>query len=725
MPGAGGLPLPLGVKQSIFAPEERAAVYDLFKRYARHLDQAGLYDPNLLSHRYLALAEPRYDFVVIDEVQDITNVQLYLILKTLRTPRNFLLCGDSNQIVHPNFFSWSRVKSLFFDNPGLAGNREIIRVLHANYRNAPAVTSLANRILSLKQARFGSIDKESNYLVRSVGKTQGEIRLLPDSDRVKRDLDARTARSTRFAVVVMHPHQKQEARRWFRTPLVFSIQEAKGLEYESVILLNFISSEERAFDEIANGVEGEAVERESLTYRRAGDKRDKSLEIYKFFINALYVGMTRGVRNLYIVESRHEHPVVRLLQLQSFGSEVSLEQQESSIEEWQKEAHKLELQGKQEQADAIRQDILQEKPPPWPVLDRDRFLALRDEALPEPNKKKRLLTFECALINQHYPTLNELGSVGFKPVRQPEEKSLKILYRNHYPAYEMKHIGGGVLRDVEQYGVDHRTVFNLTPLMVAVRIGNVALVETLTDRGANPLLVANNGLNALQMCLQTAVLNRRYARARAATIYPLLLQSVSIQTESRLIKLDDHLMGLFILHLMFALFHRQLGGRLQPFTARDICEYVQHLPAAILPERRKRQGYISSILSGNEVRREARYNRRLFLRVRHGQYVVNPDMKLLLGEEWTPVYSLLRLEDMTVAPPLPSFTEKPVGDASTVLDATVASIFRERGTDPYWVHFREWRVRELQDELRGEIASQQGRRLHRSPPQYGQEREAE
>jgi predicted ribonuclease YlaK len=45
------------------------------------------------------------DFIVIDEVQDLTNAQLGLVLATLNKPGHFVLCGDSNQIVHPNFFS--------------------------------------------------------------------------------------------------------------------------------------------------------------------------------------------------------------------------------------------------------------------------------------------------------------------------------------------------------------------------------------------------------------------------------------------------------------------------------------------------------------------------------------------------------------------------------------------------------------------------------------------
>ncbi|MGB1270717.1 MAG: UvrD-helicase domain-containing protein [Endozoicomonas sp.] len=293
--------LQLGVRQSIFNEVERPRVYDLFEKYLKHLDKEALYDTNIISHSYLEKVWPRYDFVVVDEVQDITNIQLFLILKTLRTPGNFILCGDSNQIVHPNFFSWSKVKSLFFEQRDLTDQGEIIRILQSNYRNAPMVTEVANRILKLKQARFGSIDKESNYLVNSIGDHPGQLQLLADSKAIKQDLDSKTALSTRFAVLVMHPEQKASARQWFSTPLVFSIQEAKGLEYDNIILYNFVSDEEKAFREIAAGVDPAALDKDTLEYARARSKQDKSLEVYKFFINALYVAITRAVSHLYIV----------------------------------------------------------------------------------------------------------------------------------------------------------------------------------------------------------------------------------------------------------------------------------------------------------------------------------------------------------------------------------------------------------------------------------------
>ncbi|MEF8833646.1 MAG: hypothetical protein V5A42_02160 [Halofilum sp. (in: g-proteobacteria)] len=345
--------LALGVKKSIFDENERPAVYDLFEKYRAFLAQHNLFDPNITSHGHLALVEPRYDFIVVDEVQDLTNIELYLILQSLRSGGEFILCGDSNQIVHPNFFSWSNVKSMFFKEQDLTGTGAAMRVLYSNYRNSSVVTEGANRILKLKHARFGSVDRESNYLVRCAGQETGRLQLLDDSEAVKQQLDQGTARSTHVAVLVLHAEQKEAARRWFNTPLVFAVQEAKGLEYDGIILYGFIAGAEKAFREIAAGVDPDALEREELAYARAKDKHDKSLEIYKFYINALYVAVTRAVRNIHLVEADHGHPLLKLLQFDRCTGEVAVEAEESSLEEWQREASRLESQGKEEQARAM------------------------------------------------------------------------------------------------------------------------------------------------------------------------------------------------------------------------------------------------------------------------------------------------------------------------------------------------------------------------------------
>ncbi|EDN68881.1 Ankyrin [Beggiatoa sp. PS] len=411
--------LDLGIKQSIFAVEERPLVYDLFERYLEDMRDQGYHDSNIISHAYLEKVKPSYDFIIVDEVQDLTNIQLQVILKALNEPTHFILCGDSNQIVHPNFFSWSKVKSLFYHQKVKGGPPELIRVLNTNYRNSPQVTQAANNILKIKNTRFGSIDKESNYLVQTNVDTDGKIALLADDKRLLQQLDQKSRLSTHFAVIVMFPEQKAQAKQHFKTPLVFSVQEAKGLEYENIILYHFVSSDEARFQEICKNVTSEDLKIEALTYARVKDKSDKSLEIFKFYVNALYVAITRAICNLYWVETNPKHRLFNLLDLQAVTGDLdNLPQQESTLDEWRKEAHKLEMQGKQEQAEEIRHQILKQKVVPWEIFQGNTLAKLRHKAIEEGHKKSKLALFEYALVYNEMALLEQLAQVGFKPAKK-------------------------------------------------------------------------------------------------------------------------------------------------------------------------------------------------------------------------------------------------------------------------------------------------------------------
>lgn len=638
--------LKLGIKQSIFQPEERAQVYDIFEKYLEFMREAGYYDANILSYEYLSEVEPRYDFIVVDEVQDLTTVQLQVVLKSLHDPHNFLLCGDSNQIVHPNFFSWSKVKSLFYEQKGYSGPAELIRVLNTNYRNSPQVTAIANTVLKIKTNRFGSVDKESNYLVQSNAHNSGTVILLQEEAKLVRELDQKTSRSTRFAVIVMHPEQKILAKQQFKTPLVFSIQEAKGLEYENIILYNFVSAEQDRFREITQGVVPEDLQGDELRYARAKDKSDKSLEIYKFHVNALYVALTRAVKNIYLIESTPKQRLFDLLELKESHTGLDLEAYQSDLEEWRREAHKLAMQGKEEQAEEIRNQILQLKEVPWQVLTGEAAERLHQRAIDENNKKAKLLLFEYALVYHHRGYFNDLIKADFKPARNPDN-GIKQLNQKYYTIYNVKHTHG-IMRQVDQYGVDFRNEFNQTPLMIASRLGNELAVDTLIEAGANTDLVNNAGFNAFQIALEQACKDEEFAKKKLAPIYRLLEpDNTTVQTGGRLYQLDNRLMEFLMLNVMMALFYIRLGdkiSRTDAFSSGDFVEVLETFPSHIVPERRKKRQYISSILSKNEVNRDDKYNRRLFLRVKRGHYIINPKLSVRAEGEWRAIYDLLDVE---------------------------------------------------------------------------------
>ena len=337
----------LGVRQSLFpAGPARTAVHGLFGRYVAWLNESGRYDLNLVAHAWRPLAESVYDFLVVDEVQDFTNAQLALILTTLKTPKNFLLCGDAHQVVHPNFFSWAAVRALFWQGPAAEEvGSEQISVLRANFRNTQSVTDVANRLLRIKQARFGSIDRESSFLVECASDQAGSVQLLAGKDATLRDLDTRSRASVHHAVIVLRDEDKPAAREHFRTPLIFSVHEVKGLEYPHVILFNLISGARADYAEICRDVSLADLAKENLEFRRARDKTDKSLEIYKFYVNALYVAMTRAVETLVLAESDMRHPLLSLLNLKEDKGGLSGATHTSTKQEWALEARKLGIAG--------------------------------------------------------------------------------------------------------------------------------------------------------------------------------------------------------------------------------------------------------------------------------------------------------------------------------------------------------------------------------------------
>ncbi len=675
--------LHLGQRQSLLASAAREAAHALFGRYRQWLAETGQYDLNLVAHEWRPRAQPTYDFVVIDEVQDLTAVQLVLVLACLKAPGQFLLCGDSNQIVHPNFFSWATVKTLFWQGlAGQAAQHQQLHVLQANFRNTEAVTELANRLLKIKQARFGSIDRESNFLVQSTSAEPGEAVLIQARDAALRQIDAATRASARHAVIVLRDEDKPAARAQFRTPLVFSVHEAKGLEYPHVVLLNIVSGQRAAYAEVCDGVAPQDLQRDELDYRRGKDKSDKSLELYKFYVNALYVAMTRAVQSLTLVESDTGHPLFGLLGLRP-GEARTGATQASTKEEWAQEARKLELQGKQEQARAIRETFLQAKPVPWTPWNRAFIESLATKALDRgnPSTKQKQTLMDYALWHGQQVWIEQLADANFQPARslapngdfgwigaasidygwvadQARQQQLALravsaARQRHLQPYLAKKFKD-ILRLCDVHGVDHPSPVGATPLMLAARAGNAALVEALLAKGAEPKAEDEFGLSAWQNAVNRAIEDPEFAQSAWASIFDLLAPAViDVQVDGRLFRIERHQGEYWVLTLMLAGLKTQwstCAARAEMhwkfeagYFAEQLHQVLTGLPDRLWHEKRRKRSYLNQVLARAEVDSGYKPARKLWARTRNGHYLPNPAMQLRRGEGWQPVYEALEL----------------------------------------------------------------------------------
>lgn len=682
----------LGVRQSLYPDgKPRAAVHQLFEKYRTWLKEERLFDLNLVSHAWRSKTEPRYDFIVIDEVQDLTSAQLALVFAALKTKDHFLLCGDTHQIVHPNFFSWAAVRALFRhtnadESPEIAGQGDIA-ILQANFRNTQAVTSLANRLLKIKQARFGSVDRESNFLVQCASGVTGAVQLLKSDDKVLRTLDASSRASVRYAVIVLREEDKAAAREWFKTPLVFSVHEAKGLEYPNVILFHFVSGNRAAFAEVCRDVSPADLAGDELDYRRARDKTDKSLELNKFYINALYVAMTRAIDGLTLVETDTQHPLLQLLDLKA-GAEVTATAAASSKDEWALEARKLELQGKQEQATAIREKFLATRPTPWTPWSLETLRDWLPKALDprNPSTKTRQTLLSYALWHGQGAYVEALAGANFEPAKMLTHNG-RLLARDTYfyregrltkfldvPGFTddprnplgratravtaanerllrpyLERSVKTVMQECDLYGVDHKTYSGATPLMLAARAGNIALIEQLLARGANPELVDDYGQTAWMCALNRAIDDHTFARAHIPALFEILgPATIDVQAGGRLVRLERGQGEFWPLNLMLAglkthcsgLAVRKFDGQRyeRGFFADALLETLNCLPEHLWPRIRRRKEYLNSVLARAEVGSTYQPARKLWRRIEKGYYLPSPDMRLRRttssGEVW-------------------------------------------------------------------------------------------
>ena len=634
--------LSLGVKQSIFSMEDREKLYSLFEKYIAWLKENNWYDSNIICYDYLAKVKPRYDYVIVDEVQDITNIQLKCILQSLTAKSNFILTGDSNQIVHPNFFSWSKVKT-YFHQTGDAGKQ--VKILQTNYRNSQQVVALSNNLLKIKNRRFGSIDHESNYLVDTISEENGEVLLFGDEEKKKTELNRRTQHSTHYAVIVTDSIYKEEARRHFKTPLVFSVQEAKGLEYENVILVNFVSNHEEEFREIINGVTKEDLEKTELRYNRASSKNDKDAEVYKFYINSFYVAITRAIKNIFLFEKRINHPALQLLQMQENKKEIQVAEIKSSREEWLAEAQRLEEQGKYEQAEQIRAKYLGYEYVSAEQLEIILKLALDPAKKEHEVKKERKQLFQYAIHHQRFDWIEQLAQLQFqramllmREVRQHRKdfaKNIRLGRRQD------------VLSTIDKYGISFTAEEGSTALMLALHHGQHELAMALLKRNASIRQTDQHGWMAIDYMLQGYYKNTLLKHQQMAGLQTLRQfwhltkpPAIVLEVYNHQLQIGGNSMLYFLVIAMRTMQATQ-ANKLKitwpgddkrvvivgAFDMNDVVKMASLLPDEILPPYRKNRSYINSVLASNEISRRGQAGcKMVFERVQRGWYIVNPNI---------------------------------------------------------------------------------------------------
>ena len=134
---------------------EREIVWTAWQRYRDTLARAGRTDWALLRVRALELAleghGPRFDAIIIDEAQDLTEVQVRLltVLDTRPDHANLMFVGDGQQSIYPGGFT---LRAVGLDVRGRSF------LLRTNWRNTQAIADAAEAVMG--DLPFGDLEDE-------------------------------------------------------------------------------------------------------------------------------------------------------------------------------------------------------------------------------------------------------------------------------------------------------------------------------------------------------------------------------------------------------------------------------------------------------------------------------------------------------------------------------------------------------------------------------------
>ena len=324
-------------KEEYLSDDEKSAIYNICVEFNDYATANGLLSDNdwaLKVIRQVNYGIKRTDCIIIDEVQDLTEIELIATILTLKKDsQKIYFYGDPHQSINPNIFKTNTINMVFTELKKQSVNES--EHLKTTYRTNRHLISYLNELLRNRDKWIGLFGGGIQHI---------EEPNLIDLDTswagyvTERDLYTKVFDSIKNNPngIIITPGEVERQKLLAKYPNVeperaITIYDAKGMEWETIIMYNMFTSYESYFMDMV-----------------LGDDKAKKSTIHRMTFNKYYVGCTRSTKSFVIIEENEKilenhNPIFDTL-LSSFAPIYREEQidtyifENNTFEAWYREA---------------------------------------------------------------------------------------------------------------------------------------------------------------------------------------------------------------------------------------------------------------------------------------------------------------------------------------------------------------------------------------------------
>ncbi len=266
------------LRKNSFSSAECDVIYGIAKLFDEFQKTQNVVDNNVISRKLLKNTQKikKYSVSIVDEVQDFTQINL----KLLKEISIKMFCvGDALQMINPSYFTFAYLKSLMYTE-----DVTDVAELESNYRNNKKIVEILNYLNDLNIKQFGT----HNFVMtgKSIDESTLSNAIFVNDKKFIESL--KNQKYENFTILVADFEQKKELRKLFQKQEILTISEIKGLERETVLLYNVLSS---------NLDKWQKLNQMNINHKQADEN-----SVFRFFFNLFYVGLSRAKHNLFVYE---------------------------------------------------------------------------------------------------------------------------------------------------------------------------------------------------------------------------------------------------------------------------------------------------------------------------------------------------------------------------------------------------------------------------------------